>query len=168
MGRFAGLASRWLYFLSGLMLTAAIATGLILWTAKRCRPHGFGHALVDRLNMGFVAGMPAAFAIFLIANRLLPVDLVMRAEIEIRCLFMAWGAALLFAALRRRARAWRELLGVAAIACAAIPLADLSAARLPGGPAALDGVALGVDAVALALAALLAASAWLVHRHAKP
>jgi hypothetical protein len=139
-----------------------------LWTAKRRRPHGFGHALVDRLNVGFVAGMPAAFAIFLIANRLLPDDLPLRAEIETRCLFIAWGAALLFAALRDRAYAWRELLGVAAIACAAIPLADLSAARLPGGPAALDGVAIGVDAVALALAALFATSAWLVHRHAKP
>ena len=168
MGRFAGLASRWFYFLSGLILTAAIATGLILWTAKRRRPHGFGHALVDRLNAGFVAGMPAAFAIFLIANRLLPDDLPLRAEIETRCLFIAWGAALLFAALRDRAYAWRELLGVAAIACAAIPIADLSAARLPGGPAALDGVAIGVDAVALAVAAMFAGSAWLVRRHATP
>jgi len=166
MGRFAGLASRWLYFLSGLMLTAAIATGLILWTAKRRRPHGFGHKLVDRLNVGFIAGMPLAFALFLVANRLLPLGMAARAVIETRCLFLAWAAALLYAACRDTTRSWRALLMLAAAACAAIPLADLLAAPLPGGPGALDGVAIGVDAVALGFAGLFAFCARRVRRHA--
>ena len=159
MGRFAGLASRWLYFLSGCLLTAAIASGLILWTAKRRRPHGRGHRFVTRLNIGFIAGLPIAFSTFLLANRLLPLDLVDRATWEQRAVFIAWALALGYAALRSLDRVWREMLGFAAAACGAILLVDLLAWRLPGGAGALDGVTIGVDGVALVLAGLFAIAA---------
>ncbi len=152
MGRFAGLSSRWLYFLSGLMLCGTIATGAILWTVKHRRAHGFGHHLVERLNVGFVAGLPTGFATFLLANRLLPVALADRASVELRLTFGLWGAALLFAAIRRPSRAWPELLGVAALLCVAVVVADVPTF-------VADGVSIGVDAVLLALAAVFGAVA---------
>jgi hypothetical protein len=89
-----------------------------------------------------------------------------RAEIETRCLFIVWAAALLFAACRDTKRSWPALLALAAVACAAIPLADLLAVRLPGGPGALDGVAIGVDTAALGFAGLFAFCARRVRRRA--
>lgn len=151
--RFGEWLTRWLYFLSGLGLTAVIATGLLLWTAKR-RVHrqGLGFAIVERLNIGFVAGTPIAFAAFFLANRLLPVGLAGRQDMEVRTLFWCWGAVLLFAAIRTPARAWRDLLWTAAAACAGIMAIDLFtdgrlADRLP------------LDLTALAMAAGFAVAA---------
>ncbi len=155
LGHFAGLASRWLYFLSGLMLTATIVTGLILWVAKPRRMRGFGYHLVERLNVGFVAGMPMAFAVFLLANRLLPVTLAARDTAEVRCLFLAWGAALIGAALVPATRGWPLILAFAAAACVAVTVADLVTIGAPG-----DGVAIGVDAVAAGFALLFGLVAW--------
>ncbi len=155
MGRFAGLASWWFYFLSGLMLTATIATGTILWTAKQRRRHRFGYRLVERLNIGFIAGLPIGFAGFLLANRLLPLGMADRATVEVRWTFCLWGAALVFAAIRRSNRAWPELLGVAALMCVAVVLVDLPL-FVP------DGVSIGVDAVLLVFAGSFGATAvWL-------
>jgi uncharacterized iron-regulated membrane protein len=160
MGRFAGLASRWLYFLSGTLLSITIATGLLLWTAKRRRPHGFGFQLVERLNIGMIAGLPCAAAGFLLANRLAPADLAGRSTVELRCFFLGWLAVLLYGCLRRSGRAWRELLGLAAALCLAVIAADAMTTRgLPGGIGAADGVALGTDAVLLAFAAMFAFAA---------
>lgn len=154
MGHFAGLASRWLYFLSGIVLSLAIATGLLLWTAKRRRPHGIGYHLVDRLNMGVIAGLPCASAGFLLANRLLPVDMAARATVEVRCFFLGWAALLLYGCVRRSEAAWRELLGLAAALCVAVIVADAATTwALPGGIGAADGVAIGTDAVLLGFAA---------------
>ncbi len=153
MGHFAGLASRWFYFLSGLMLTGTIATGAILWTAKHRRRHIFGYQLVERLNIGFVAGLPVAFLGFLLANRLLPVGIEGRATMEIRLTFGLWGVALLFAATRQVSRARPELLGVAAGLCVAVVLADLPT-FVP------DGVSIGVDAVLLLFACTFGTTAW--------
>jgi uncharacterized iron-regulated membrane protein len=160
MGRFAGLASRWLYFLSGTILSITIATGLLLWTAKRRRPHGLGFRLVDRLNMAVIAGLPSAAAGFLLANRLLPADLADRATAELRCFFVGWAALLIYSCLRRSERAWRELLGLTAVLCIAVVVADaVTTHRLPGGIDALDGVVLGTDAVLLAFTAAFAFAA---------
>ncbi|WP_267381654.1 MULTISPECIES: PepSY-associated TM helix domain-containing protein [unclassified Sphingomonas] len=152
MGRFAGLAARWFYFLSGAMLTATIASGAILWTVKQRRHHGFGYHLVERLNIGFIAGLPIGFAGFLLANRLIPTGLANRAAIEVRCAFGLWGVALAYAARRRPARAWPELLAAAALTCAAVVVADVPM-FVP------DGVAIGVDGVLLLLAVAFGATA---------
>jgi uncharacterized iron-regulated membrane protein len=160
MGRFAGLASRWLYFLSGIVLSIAIATGLLLWTAKRRRPHHFGYHLVDRLNMGVIGGLPCAVLVFLLTNRLLPVDLAGRAGLETRGFFVSWAVLLLYGCLRRSDRAWRALLALASLLCLAVIVVDaLTTRALPGGLGAGDGVALGTDAVLLGFAAAFAFAA---------
>jgi uncharacterized iron-regulated membrane protein len=155
-GRFAGAVSRWLYFISGLMLAGVIGTGLILWTAKRReRRQGWGFALVERLNVGFVGGTPGAFAAFFLANRLLPLDWVGRQMAEVHAVFWTWGAVLLFGAIRRPARGWAELLAFSAAACAAIPIVDIAC-----GTARVDAPGIGVGLIALLLAAGLGHAAW--------
>ncbi|HET8612289.1 MAG TPA: PepSY-associated TM helix domain-containing protein [Sphingomonas sp.] len=158
--RFAQWLTRWAYFVCGLMMTAMIGAGLILWTVKRrARRRGFGFALVERLNIGFIAGTPIAFAAFFLANRLLPIEITGRAELEVRIVFWAWGLALLFGALRPAARAWRELLSLACLTCLAIPIADLLT-----GAARADTISFGVDGTALALAAGFGAATALLAR----
>jgi hypothetical protein len=104
--------------------------------------------LVERLNVGFVGGTPAAFAAFFLANRLLPVAMAGRQMAEVHAVFWTWGAVLLFGAIRRPERAWTELLTLSAAACAAIPLVDIAC-----GTARADGPGLGVGLTALLLAA---------------
>ncbi|KAG1536024.1 hypothetical protein G6F50_015174 [Rhizopus delemar] len=69
--RFAPTTMRWLFFLSGVAGTLMVATGLVLWTVKRrtqlpdpARPH-LGFRIVERLNIGFVTGLPVAMLAFL-------------------------------------------------------------------------------------------------------
>ncbi len=127
-GRYAGPDLRWLYFLSGLGGTTMIGTGLILWTVKRKRKHAaksvahVGLRLVEVLNTGTIVGFPLGVAAYFIANRLVPLDTVERAEAEIGWFFAAWGVSYIYAALRPAPRAWFELLAAAAAAFAAIPL----------------------------------------------
>ncbi|WP_308911668.1 PepSY-associated TM helix domain-containing protein [Pseudokordiimonas caeni] len=129
-GRFAGPALRWLYFLSGVGGTIMVGSGLVLWTVKRRqkledpdRPH-FGFRLVERLNVATVAGLPAAVAGYFIANWLLPLDLEARAEWEIHCLFILWGASLVWAVGRPVKRAWVEVMAAGACLYAAVPLVN--------------------------------------------
>ncbi|PXW51426.1 PepSY-associated TM helix domain-containing protein [Methylobacterium sp. B4] len=126
---FAGPALRLLFFLSGLMGCAMVATGLLLWTAARLpkagrsRP-GFGWRLVHVLNVTTIAGLPIAIAVYLLANRLLSIGLADRAELEVLAFFTAWVATAFVAALRPRSRAWSELLTTASILFAAVAAAD--------------------------------------------
>lgn len=127
MGRFAPEISRWLYFLCGLALAATIATGLILWIRSRPQARGAGPWIAARLNVGAVAGFPAAILGFFYANRLFPVDIPERAEAEVSAFFWVWGAAILFAMLREPARAWREAFAVLAAAAALLPVVSFVA-----------------------------------------
>ena len=124
--RFGEMLTRWLYFVCGLMLTALIGAGLVLWTEKRrAQRQDLGFAIVERLNIAVVAGTPLAFAALLLANRLLPVDLADRAALEVRTMFWLWGAVFVYALVRPARRAWREILTVTTAACVAIPLSDV-------------------------------------------
>jgi len=161
--RFAQAALRWLYFLGGLMLTAMIGAGLLLWTSKRAaRRRDFGFALVERLNLGFVGGTPIAFAAFFLANRLLPAELPGRSALEIRAVFWTWGALLLFALVRQPGKAWRDLNAVTAVACLAIPATDIAARGLR-----TDTTSLSVSLIAVLLAAIYAL-AMRVQRQPEP
>jgi uncharacterized iron-regulated membrane protein len=147
--RFAELLARWFYFVSGLGLVAVIGTGLLLWTAKRReRRQGLGFALVERLNVGFIGGTVIAFATFFLANRLLPLRLADRGDWEVRSLFWVWGLLLLYAVLRKPAKAWSEIMALAAVVCLAIPIADWST-----GAARLHAITLSLELVAILLAA---------------
>ncbi|MBB2202314.1 PepSY domain-containing protein [Gluconacetobacter tumulisoli] len=152
VARFAPGVTRWLYFVSGLMLAGVVGSGLRLWTIKRHRrAPGFGTALVERLNVGVIAGTPTAFAALLLANRVLPAGLAGRSALEVRSVFVTWALVLAVGVLRAPDRAWGELLGLSALACLGVALAG----GLPR-----DGVAQGVALVALALACGLAVAAW--------
>ena len=173
IGRFAGPLLRGLFVLAGLAGTAMVATGCVLWAVKqrqqaeRCGGPGFGTRLVELLNVATIAGMPLAMAAFLMANRLLPLDLPGRADWEIHVFFIAWAACLVHPLLRRGRRAWVEQFAAGALLFALLPLLDavvterhLLASVLQG-----DWVRAGFALGLLAVAALLATAAWFVHRH---
>lgn len=128
-GLFAGPLLRTLYVLSGLLGSAMIATGLVLWTVKRRQRIGKSRApshpglrLVERLNVATLVGLPVAIAAYFWANRLLPVDLAGRADWEVHVMFVTWGALFVHATLRPAARAWYEQWIIAAAAFGLLPL----------------------------------------------
>lgn len=173
LGRFADTVVRWLYFLVSFAGTAMVATGLVLWTAKRRaklpdpdRPY-FGLRLVERLNIAAVAGLPLAMAAFLWANRLLPSGMTGRADWEIHLFFIVWALTLTYAVLRPRRRAWVELLWANCAALATLPLTNVVMGRgLPGSLLSGDWVFAGFDLslLALALFAAILARRTAAHR----
>lgn len=170
-GNFAGPVLRALYFASGLLGCAMIATGLVLWTVKRRqkqlkaqRSHGwsdFGFRLVEALNIGTIAGLPTAIASYFLANRLLPLDVPERAEWEMHCLFITWVIVMLWAGVRAPGKAWVEGLSMAAMAFASVPVVNAAMTgrhlgiSLPAG----DWVYSGFDLVMLSLAAFFCMAA---------
>ncbi len=130
-GRFADLTMRWLYFLCSAAGTVMVATGLVLWTAKRrekLRDHArlpLGFRIVERLNIVFIAGMPLAMTGFLWANRLLPIGQGGRTAAEIAAMFWLWGAALVVALATPPRLGWTALFGATALSLFGLALADL-------------------------------------------
>lgn len=177
-GRFAGPLLRWLYFGSGLLGCGMIATGLILWTVKRRsksagpETFGFGQQLVERLNVGTIAGLPAGIAAYFWANRLVPVDWPNRPGWEANSLFITWAVLLLYPAFRPVRKAWVEELGFAAALFGLLPFLNaLTTDRHLGVtlPAA-DWELAGVDLTMMALGLLFAWAAVRVRskREASP
>lgn len=178
-GLYAQGVLRVLYVVSGLLGCAVIGTGLVLWTAKRQqqharRAHGAPRTgadrfdagalrLVEALNAGTLVGLPLGLAGYFWANRLLPVTLAGRADWEVHCLFLVWGAALLYAALQPIRRVWLTLSWLTVAAYAALPaLNALTTDRhlgrtLPQG----DWDLAGFD---LSMLGLAAGFAWLARR----
>lgn len=154
LARFAPLATRWLYFLCGAMLTLAVASGMVLWVVKRREraPLSRGNRIIERLNAGVLAGVPIGCVAFLLANRLLPLGMAGRAEAEGSAALWSAGAAVLLGAMLAPKRSWPLLLSLLALGCAA--------AALPGGAFA-DSVQTGMS---LTLLATAAATAWLAWR----
>ncbi|KQN36916.1 peptidase [Sphingomonas sp. Leaf407] len=171
-GRFGDYPLRWLYFLCGIAGSLMVASGLVLWTVKRRErlPDSarapFGFRLVERLNIGFVAGFPIAMTLYLWANRLLPVDMAKRADGEINAMFAGWAILFAYALTRRPARAWVELLALQAGLLIALPLYNI--ALLPTGLfasiARSDWVLAGADLTFVTLGAGFGFAAWQVHR----
>lgn len=171
--RFAGAPLRWFAFLSGLLGTAMIATGLVLWVVKRLPERQklgrtpLGQRLVEALNVGTIAGLPLAIAIYFWANRLLPSTLAQRADWEIRSFFIAWALCLIHPPLRPHKRAWIEQLQLAAVLFAALPVFGLGLphSHLPAALLRGDWLLAGMDLTLLASAALLGYAAWKLARH---
>ncbi|WP_077146996.1 PepSY domain-containing protein [Sphingopyxis sp. KK2] len=176
-GRFASAVLRTLYFLSGLAGCVMVGSGLILWTVKRRakladpdRPH-FGFRLVEKLNIGAIAGLPFAIAAYFLANRLLPLAGDGRSDREIAAFFIAWGATFVWAGVRPTPRAWPEALAVTAIAFACVPIVNaLTTDRsLVASLIAGDRVFAGFDlAMLLAAAGFGWAASRVLRRTAKP
>ena len=172
LGLFAEPVLRWLYFIVSLAGTAMVATGLVLWIAKRrqkARPgdarEAFSLRLVDGLNAGTIAGVVFGVASVFLANRLLPADMPGRQVWEVRAFFVAWGLSLVYAFLVQR-RKWQDLLAVAAAALALVPVVNaLTTHRhlgvsLPQG----DWVMAGFDLTCLASALFFA---WMAQKAAR-
>ncbi len=111
-------ALRWLLFLSGVLGTMMVATGLVLWVVKRApdlqklgrKP--FGHRVVEVLNVAAITGLPIACATYFWANRFIPAQIAERSPIEIKAFFIAWLLCLIHAVIRPHRQAWLEQLAL--------------------------------------------------------
>ncbi len=171
LARFAHLPLRWMFFVMGVMGTALIGTGLILWTVKRrgkaVTPGkaGWGQAVVERLNVATIAGIFVAIGAFFWGNRLLPVGFADRGDTEVYLFLGAWGVALVHASVRPVLAAWREQLWAAAALLASMPLVDaLSGPFLRQALVSGNGAYLGFLATVVTLGLLLACAATRVPR----
>jgi uncharacterized iron-regulated membrane protein len=167
-GHFAGPLLRWLYFISGLLGAAMIATGAVLWTTKRRQQlrkdelPDAGLRVVERLNAGTIVGLPIGIAVYFWANRLLPVAMAERDEWEMHALFISWLVCLVYPIWRPISRAWVELLLAAAALYALLPLLNAVTTTIHLGrtiPVG-DWVLASVDLAALVLAGLFALTAF--------
>lgn len=167
-GLFANTALRWLYFLSGLLGTAMIATGMILWTVKR-RPvqlkkangPDFGHRLVESLNLGTIVGLPIAIAAYFWANRLLPASFAARSDWEVHAMFLVFLVTLLYPLTRNIMRGWVDLLWLAAAAYGFLPIINAMTTNrhLANSLAQDDWLFAGVDLTFLTIGILFAVAA---------
>lgn len=125
---------RWLYVLGGLLGCICIATGFIFFVEKRKRQHAKtgaqGSRVADALAVTTVSGMVIAATGMLVANRLLPTDLVGKGDWEKTAFFGFWLLAMVHAFVRSAAvaharlnPAWREQCwAIAALAMLAVGL----------------------------------------------
>lgn len=166
--RFAGTTLRWLFFVAGVVGTVMVGTGLVLWVKKRVKnaPPTIGQRLVMALNVSGIAGLFVAVGAYFWANRLLPVEIALRSEWEVRLFFAAWLVCIAHAFLRAPRQAWVEQLALAAFAIGALPVlnAVTSPSSLPDSLARGDYLLAGFDLVALASGAALGYCAYRVQR----
>lgn len=137
IGHFANPLLRVLFFLCGLSGCAVVATGALLWAVKTRQGHakklaagsqakpGFGLRLVEALNIGAIAGLPIAFAAYFWANRLLPVAMPKRPDVEISWFFIAWAIAAVLAQIRPDRRMWQWQLWAGALLFMGIPVLNV-------------------------------------------
>jgi len=131
-GQFAGVIARWIYVITGLVGSAMIASGLILWTSKRkpqqmkkAQGPDFGYRLVEQLNIGTLVGLPIAIALYFYANRLLPLGMENRAAWEANVMFISWALLLIYPAFLPSAKAWLAQLKLATFVFCFIPLLNM-------------------------------------------
>lgn len=162
LGWFAEPLLRWLYFVVGLVATAMIGSGLVLWIAKRrqkIRPgvrEAFSLRLVDSLNAAVIAGLCIAVAAFFWANRLVPADLPGRELWEVYTFFGAWGLSFAYAFLCYK-RKWIDLFIIASVSLALVPVLNVltSSRHLGVSLLAGDWIMAGFDLTCLVGALLL-------------
>lgn len=155
VAHYGGPAIRWLYFVSGLLGAAMMATGTVLFVRKRRQRAGDSRSqrLLESVSVASVSGALLACVAFLWLNRLIPAGVDARATWEIAGFFVVWGVAFLHAWKRPAQRAWREQLSVAGGCALLLPLLDFLTASQP-----CDILRLGVDGSALVIGGLLLAA----------
>lgn len=125
MAHFADSTLRFGFFIAGVFGIILSGTGLILWIEKRKKKNSenksFGFWLVEKLNLGTMAGIFIAIGVYFIANRFIPAEELLRKEYEINAFFLAWLASYLHAFFRDTLKAWREQLIFGALLFLALP-----------------------------------------------
>ena len=172
-GLFATNILRWLFFLSGILGAAMIATGSILWTVKRrkreyneAKKPSKGFQLVEGLNIGTVAGLPIAIIIYFWANRLLPVNMEDRANWEVHCLFISWLVLLVHGIWRsmnnQGNKAWYEQLVITTLAFGLLPIVNIFTTDRGLWLSFInqDWIFLAVDFICFSIALICAATVW--------
>jgi uncharacterized iron-regulated membrane protein len=171
---FGGWGMKWLYFASGLLGTAMIATGTLLFMVKRRRKSEaeFGAAtagfyrFVEAMNVACLAGTALASIGYLWANRLIPAALAGRDVLEIRVFLVLLALSLVHALWQKPGRAWVQQLGLAGLLCLALPLLNLATTgeHLGRYAARGDGQGFGVELTSMVLGAGLVLRALRVRR----
>ena len=163
--QFGGYPMRWVYFICGLISSAMIASGLVLFTVKRRRKYASEsrvaqvlYRLVEAINVTVMAGLSVACIGLLWGNRLLPVNMAERADAELNVFFGLWALSFVHAVLRTRMQAWREQLGLAGVMCLSLPLLSLLTVNQPWAVHS----SMGVELTAMVLGGLLLWACWKV------
>lgn len=131
------LALRWLLFISGIVGTLMVATGLILWCVKRAPQQqkqgykSFGYHTVEVTNIAAIIGLPIACAAFFYANRFIPTSMEMRSNWEIRSFFIVWLITFIYPMFCTHRQAWLELLAVASALYALLPIVNFMTGGQP-------------------------------------
>ena len=167
--QFGGYPMRWLYFICGLISSAMIGSGLVLFTVKRRRKYASEsrvaqvlYRVVEALNVTVMAGLSLACISLLWGNHLLPAGMAQRSDAELNVFFGMWALSLLHALIRPRMQAWREQLALAGVMCLTLPLLSLATVNQPW---ALHS-SMGLELTAVALGALLLWACWKVSQPA--
>ena len=162
-GLFAGPYLRWLYFISGLLGAAMIASGMIIWVKKRQKNSTRLINLIDRVNAAVIIGLPIAIAAYFWSNRLLPLEMVNRGAWELHCLFIVFTMCICFCLVSRPAKAWKNMLWLAAAIYAFLPIGNMLTTEHSLLSSAQEGdwLMLGFDVSMLVFASCFAVAAAL-------
>lgn len=172
--RYGGAGVRWLYFILGIGSALMVLTGLIVFTEKRRRrSSAMFDAVASRLHVAATFGIPLATAIYLLANRLLPVEMTDRGEAERLAFFAAWLGSLIHALARPPEQGWRDQAIAGAILFLAVPILNglTTKTHLVASIAAGDWGRAAIDLTCFVTAVILVAIGYRlhgrkVHRHA--
>tara|TARA_R110002049_G_scaffold232354_2_gene404901 strand:+ start:178 stop:1779 length:1602 start_codon:yes stop_codon:yes gene_type:complete len=154
---FGGYVTRWLYFVLGLAGAFLFYSGNLLWIESRRKRRSTeqtrGTVFMARLNSGVCIGCMAGISSAFLASRLL-VDVSNRAEMTEYVYFSVFFLSIGWCYLRPVATGTRDLLYLAALLSAAIPLVDLMLVDVPDWSSALvnHGALLSVDVLAVTAA----------------
>ena len=124
---FATPMLRWLLFFMGVASCILIASGLIIWLKKRLdkvKKRHFGHLLVERLNIAGIAGLLLAITSYFYANRIIPINIESRAELEVSAFLIVWLICLIYSFLRPALKAWTDIMLVTGLALSLLPVVD--------------------------------------------
>lgn len=130
--QFGGGFVRSLYVALGLAGGIVVATGAVLFTIKRGDRQRPGtraanaYQIIERLNVGMIAGPLVATGAFFWLNRLIPLETTERHHLEIQGYFLVWAGTLVHGLMRPARRGWIEQLGLLSLLSLALPLLNLA------------------------------------------